>query len=121
MDNQALLQLLKGAEESSASPSKSERENSDNCEHKAEKNPYSQKDLHSFIKRTGFAIDEVPQFSEMARVMNPTIKQDVVKKDLTNLDNHDSIEDISPLKKNAEREMQVKKEALRKLIAKYKG
>lgn len=86
---------------------------------KKEASPYSNKELHKFINYLGFQAEEVPRFSEMAKKLNAPIVHENVKKDLTNLDNHDMIKDVSPSRKNDE--LDIKKQALRRLIAKYKG
>lgn len=86
---------------------------------KGEENPYSNDILKKFIDHLGFPSDEVPRFTEMAKKLNTTIKHEPVKKDLTSMDNHDMIEDISPSKRNDD--LDIRKQALKRLIAKYKG
>jgi len=88
-------------------------------ERAGDKNPYSNDFLSKYINHLGFQTDDVPQFSEMAKKINLPIVHEDVKKDLTKLDNHDIIKDISPSKKADDLEM--KKQALKKLILKYKG
>lgn len=121
MDQQAFLELLRqdsNQEESTDTDSNdSLRENRAHEPKKGEKNPYSNDELNNFINRLGFNTDEVPKFSEMARLVRPEIKQEVVKKDLTNLDNHDTIQDVAP----SRNDLDVRKQALQRLIAKYKG
>jgi len=124
MDAQAFLDLLRSNSDSSEDDTleSAKDEDKDHAAHKevkGEKNPYSNSILEQFIKGVGFEVEEVPRFTEMAKKLNTTIKHEPVTKDLTNLDNHDTIEDISPLKRNDARE--IEKQALKKLIAKYKG
>lgn len=89
-------------------------------EHKPDKNPYSNKDLEKFISYVGFNVDEVPRFSEMAKKINLPIKHEEVKKDLTSLDNHDTIKDVTHLQKNG-KDLEIRREALKRLMAKYRG
>lgn len=81
-------------------------------------NPYSQSDLEKFILDAGFSVDEVPKFSEIAKRMDLFNRVDPVVKDLTKLDNHDIIKDISPERKKASK---IDKDALNQIISKYKG
>lgn len=75
--------------------------------------------LEQLIKGVGFDVDKVPNFSEIAQRLQPNLVQPTVEKGLTNLDNHDIIKDISPSRKNDESD--IRKEALKRLIQKYKG
>lgn len=75
--------------------------------------------LEQLIKGVGFDVDKVPNFSEIAQRLQPNLVQPIVEKGLTNLDNHDIIKDISPSRKNNESD--IRKEALKRLIQKYKG
>jgi hypothetical protein len=84
-----------------------------------DKNQYSNDFLSKYINHLGFQSEEVPQFTEMAKKLNLPIVYEDVKKDLTKLDNHDIIKDVSPSKKADDLDM--KKQALKKLILKYKG
>lgn len=84
-----------------------------------DKNPYSNDFLAKYINHLGFKSDEVPQFSEMAKKLNLPIVHEDGPKDLTKLDNHDIIKDISPSQKSDDLEM--KRQALKRLISKYKG
>lgn len=114
MDSQQYLDMLR-------EDSKEETiESGPRYEHKkGSENPYSNDQLSAFIKHVGFNVENIPKFSEMAKKLNAPIVHENVKKDLTNLDNHDIIKDISPLRKNDE--LDIKKQALKRLIAKYKG
>ena len=75
--------------------------------------------LEQLIKGVGFDVDKVPNFSEIAQRLQPNLVHPTVEKGLTNLDNHDIIKDISPSRKNDESD--IRKEALKRLIQKYKG
>jgi len=83
------------------------------------KNPYSQQELHDFVKSAGFKVDGIAKFSELMKKIAPHIEEDTNQKDLTSLDNHDIIKDVSPSKKNDESSLS--REALKKLIAKLRG
>jgi hypothetical protein len=143
MDAQAFLNILKnsGSEESSDnSEYELENEESDSVDEQLEqllgdhkkdfkKNPdrekvisnklFTNKDMEQFINHVGFDVDEVPNFTSIARKLMPQLQEPSVEKNLTKLDNHDIIKDISPARKNAEPD--IKKEALKRLIAKYRG
>jgi len=126
MDAQAFLDLLRGndsedTEETLQSAKDEDKDHAIDKDRKVnkEKNPYSNNELAMFINKIGFQVDETPRFTEMAKKMNTNIKHEPVIKDLTNFDNHDTIEDISPKNRNDSRE--IEKQALKKLIAKYKG
>jgi hypothetical protein len=84
---------------------------------------FNNKDLEDFINYTGFKTEEMPRFTEIAKRLgnSVTLDQKDTVKDLTSLDNHDIIEDVSPITKNDNNERELHKAALRKLIAKYKG
>lgn len=132
MDAQAFLNLLKNSEQkanTSAETKLPEVKEEDTTEDfKVSNQPtkprndneiLTNKYLEEMIKGVGFDVDRVPNFTEIARRIMPNISEPVVDENLTNFDNHDIIKDISPARKNGE--IDLKKEALRKLIAKYKG
>lgn len=85
-----------------------------------DKNPYSQEELSKFIKFLGFKAEETPNFTAMAKKINMPIVHEAPVKDLTSLDNHDTIQDAFKFKKE-EISPNVQKEALKRLIAKYRG
>lgn len=89
-------------------------------DHKPDKNPYSNEMLEKFIKGVGFNVDDVPRFTEMAKKLNLPIVHEPAKKDLTSLDNHDTIEDVAHFNKDG-KDLEIRKQALKRLIAKYKG
>ncbi len=123
MDTQAFLDLLRGSDsedtEETLQSAKDEDKGQVIDKERKQKNPYCNNELAMFINKIGFQVDETPRFTEMAKKMNSNIKHEPVIKDLTNLDNHDTIQDISPKNRNDSRE--IEKQALKKLIAKYKG
>ena len=82
---------------------------------------FTNKDLEKFINYVGFKTDEVPRFSEIAKRLNPKLQQPETEQNLTNLDGHDIIKDISPIRKNNENEMNVHKEAIKRILSKYRG
>lgn len=117
MDKEQFLSLLKGSQKEQTEEKTEEQPIQ--RENKVDKNPYSQDELNNFIKATGFNVDPVPNFTEMARMMSIYKANEPQVTEKIKLDNHSSIEDVSPLRKNKERELE--KQALKKLIAKYKG
>lgn len=78
---------------------------------------YSNDEVDKFINFLGFKAEQVPNFTEMAKKLNPQIKHEVVKKDLTTLNEHEANHDV----KYHKDEKQIKREALQRLIAKYRG
>lgn len=120
MDKAEFLNLLKGTQQNDTEEQEEKtQELPIQRQNKVDKNPYSQDELNNFIKGTGFAIDPIANFTEMARTMNTYNRKEPQVIDKVSLDEHSSIKDVSPQRKNDAREME--KLALRKLIAKYKG
>lgn len=144
MDAQAFLNILKnsGSEESSDnSDYELEEQGTDSVDEQLEqllgdhkkdfkKNPdkekvisnnklFTNKDMEQFINHVGFDVDEVPNFTSIARKLMPQLQEPSVEKNLTKLDNHDIIKDISPTRKNEQSD--ISREALKRLIAKYRG
>jgi hypothetical protein len=119
MDKAEFLSLLKGSSDEESSEEEKTDELPAHRENKVDKNPYSQDELNNFIKGTGFAIDPIANFTEMAKTLRIYDRKEPQVIDKVSLDEHSSIKDVSPQRKNDAREME--KLALRKLIAKYKG
>jgi hypothetical protein len=119
VDKAEFLSLLKGSSEKEPSEQEEKAESPIHRENKVDKNPYSQDELNNFIKGTGFAIDPIANFTEMAKTLRIYDRKEPQVIDKVSLDEHSSIKDVSPQRKNDAREME--KLALRKLIAKYKG
>lgn len=119
MNTESYINLLKDKSSEDNGNIKSERaknhlhEDGDNAykEHTPDKKQYSNDLLEKFINHVGFDTDEVPNFSRMAQLLSKSIKPEIINKDLTSLDNHDIL-------KNDD---QIRKEALKKLISKYRG
>ena len=119
MDKAEFLSLLKGSSDEESSEEEQTDDLPTHRENKVDKNPYSQDELNNFIKGTGFAVDPIVNFTEMAKALRIYDRKEPQVIDKVKLDEHSSIDDVSPARKNDDREME--KIALKKLIAKYKG
>lgn len=82
--------------------------------------PFRNKDVETFIEQLGFKSEQLPRFSEIAKKLNLPILHEETKKDLTTLDEHDVLDDVKHIQKD-DSSLDIKKQALRRLIAKYKG
>lgn len=115
MEKEQLLQLLKRKDQS--------------VEKQTEVNPYSQEELSKFIDGVGFNIEEKPNLSELAKLLNPQNKVLDEKKELNNTDEKNPISLVrkhlldrsekEPQDKSSDKQLSI--EALKRLIAKYKG
>lgn len=120
MDKAEFLNLLKGSQQTDTEEQEEKtQELPIQRQNKVDKNPYSQDELNNFIKGTGFAIDPVVNFTEMAKTLGNYNRKEPQVVEKVKLDEHSSIKDVSPLRKNDARELE--RQALKKLIAKYKG
>ena len=111
MQKEKLLNLLKQKDQS--------------VEKVTEQNPYSQDDLSKFISGVGFDVEQTPNLSELAKLLNPQTKVLDEKKELNNTDEKNP---LSIVRKNLMKQeedtgddKQLSIQALKKLIAKYKG
>jgi hypothetical protein len=91
-----------------------------------EPNNYSQGDLHKFIGRLGFDVEGTPKLSELAKLLNPQTQVLDEKPELQGQDNKHHLsmvrEHLSRQKGEIDpQDKQLSVEALKKLIAKYKG
>lgn len=98
-----------------------------------EQNPYSQDDLSKFIGGIGFNVEQTPNLSEIAKLLNPQTKALDTKPELNNTDEKSPLSMVrAHLMKQAKNPIHEEKEdtgddkqlsiqALKKLIAKYKG
>lgn len=129
MDKNKLLNLLKKKDQS--------------VEKVEVPNPYSQDELNTHISNMGFPVDPVPKLSEMAKLLNPQTQVldtkpeldgkdeknplSIVRKHVMAPQNHAQKSDtIKPFKSQDSSEStgsnkQLSIQALKKLIAKYKG
>lgn len=121
MDKAEFLNLLRGSMESEDTEDQEEKQSERPVQrqNKVDKNPYSQDELNNFIKGTGFAVDPVANFTEMAKTLRTYDRKEPQVIEKVKLDEHSSIDDVSPARKNDARELE--RQALKKLIAKYKG
>lgn len=120
MDKAEFLSLLRSSTESQSTEEQEKTtEHPVQRQNKVDKNPYSQDELNNFIKGTGFAVDPVVNFTEMAKTLRTYDRKEPQVVEKVKLDEHSSIDDVSPARKNDARELE--RQALKKLIAKYKG
>lgn len=90
----------------------------------SEENPYSQDDLSKFINDVGYAVDGTPKLSELAKLMNRQNNPLDTKQEVKDNKNPLSIvrKHLSAEKPQIDgQDKQLSIEALKKLIAKYKG
>lgn len=112
MEKEELLNLLKKKDQS--------------VEKASEVNPYSQDDLSKFIDSTGYNVEQTPNLTALAKLLNP---QNNVLDEKKELNNKDEKNPLSIVRKNllnknnedTEDDKQLSIQALKKLIAKYKG
>lgn len=111
MEKDKLLNLLKKKDQS--------------VEKVTEQNPYSQDDLSKFIDGVGFDVEQTPNLSEIAKLLNPQTKVLDTKPELKNTDEKSPLsmvrEHLMKQEKNDSQDKQLSIEAMKKLIAKYKG
>lgn len=115
MEKEQLLKLLKKKDQS--------------VEKTEEPNPYSQDNLHKFINSVGFDVEQTPKLSELARLLNPKAEVLDLKPELKGKDEKNPLSLVrEKLLAQSEKEPQADSkdkqlsiEALKKLIAKYKG
>lgn len=121
MEREDFLNLLKSnGQEEVSEEQNTEKENPVHRDlKKSEKNPYSQQELNNFIKGFNVQIDPVANFTEIARKLGGYNRNEPVVENKVDLDQHDEITDVSPLRKNDAQETE--RLALKKLIAKYRG
>ena len=91
-----------------------------------EPNPYSQDNLHKFIGGLGFNIEGTPKLSELAKLLNPQTQVLDNKPELESTDRKNQLTTVRKHLMNNKKEdtgddKQLSIEALKKLIAKYKG
>lgn len=106
-------------------------------------NPYSQKELNDHVSNMGFPVEQTPKLSEIAKSLNPQIKNldtkpelegkdeknplSIVRKHIMTQNNHmEKSDNIKPFKsqethESSDSNKQLSIQALKKLIAKYKG
>ena len=115
MEKEQLLKLLSKKDQS--------------VEKTTEQNPYDQADLSKFIDGVGFNVEQKPNLSQLAKLLNPQSKVLDQKKELEGKIEKNPLTIVrEKLLDKSEREpqtdpkdKQLSIEALKKLIAKYKG
>lgn len=112
MDKTKLLNLLQKKDQSVEKPS--------------EANPYSQDNLSKFIGGIGFDVEQTPKLSELAKSLNPQTEVLDEKPELKDTDRKNQLSVVrqhlmNQKDENTGDDKQLSIQALKKLIAKYKG
>lgn len=112
MEKEQLLQLLSKKDQS--------------VEKSTDQNPYNQSDLHKHISDSGFAVEQKPNLSELAKLLSknidtkPELEAQVEKNPLTLVrEKLLSKSEKEPQSESPDKQLSVK--ALKQLIAKLKG
>jgi len=110
VEREEVLKLLKKKDQSVEKPT--------------EQNPYSQTDLSKFIDDAGYEVEQTPKLSELAKLLNKQNNPLDLKQELNEQDKNP----ISTVRKHIsekdeidEPNKQLSIQALKRLIAKYKG